>query len=128
MGDLLFKPMFTLKEGIQGEGVFTTVTVPKGETLFEMSGEILDHPTRTSIQVGKNKHIEDDIGIHINHSCAPNAKINRRKRTFISLRTIEAGEEITFDYNQNEDLMASPFICRCCNKMIRGKLAAKMEV
>lgn len=128
MGDHLFKPMFMLQQGIQGEGVFTTVKIPKGKTLFEMSGNILDHPTRTSIEIGKNKHIEDDIGIHINHSCTPNAKVNRRKRTFVSLRAIEANEEITFDYNQNETCMAEPFVCKCCNKMIRGKADIKAKV
>jgi len=122
----IFKPKFILKDGVQGNGIFTTVKIKKGDILFEMSGEIIARPTQTSIQIGKNKHIEDDIGVHVNHHCKPNSKVNRKNRTFISLRDIEPGEEITFDYNQNEDFLAVPFACHCCNRKILGKLASKI--
>ncbi len=123
-----FKPKFILKEGIHGQGIFTTVKINKGEILFEMNGNIINQPTRTSIQIGKNKHIEDDIGVHVNHSCTPNAKVNRKNRTFTSLRDIEPNEEITFDYNKNEDRIAAPFTCHCCQKIILGKLKSKIKV
>lgn len=123
-----FKPKFILKEGIHGQGIFTTVKISKGEILFEMNGDIINQPTRTSIQIGKNKHIEDDIGAHVNHNCMANAKIIRKNRTFISLRDIEPNEEITFDYNKNEDSISAPFTCHCCQKEIRGKLKSKVKI
>lgn len=127
MDSHIFKPKFLLKDGVQGRGIFTTTKIKKGEILFEMSGEIISRPTQTSIQIGKNKHIEDDIGVHVNHSCTPNSKVNRKNRTFISLRDIDTDEEITFDYNKNEDLLAVPFVCQCCNRKILGKLASKIK-
>lgn len=121
------KSRFIIKNGIQGSGVFTTVDFKKGEALFELTGEILDHPTRTSIQIGKTKHVEDSIGIHVNHNCLANAKLNRKTATFISLRDIKNGEEITFNYNENEDVLANPFICQCCGKKIVGKKLSSIK-
>lgn len=123
-----FNPKFILKEGVHGKGVFATARFHKGEELFTLSGPIVDKPTRTSIQIGKNKHVEDDIGIYINHNCFPNAKVNRKSQSLVSLRDIEIGEEITFDYNKNEDVIAAPFYCHCCNKQILGKNFSKVNV
>jgi SET domain-containing protein len=121
MKDHRFPPHFIVKNGIHGLGVFTTEPVKKGQVLFKMKGDILDYPTRTSIQVGKNKHIEDEIGAHINHSCSPSAKVVKKDMMFVSLRDIDVDEEITFDYNKNEDALSNPFYCECCNKAIVGK-------
>ena len=83
------------------------------------NGELVSEPTRTSIQIDEKSHVEDEVGGCINHSCQPSCKVN----TFfvIALRDIKKGEEITFDYNQNEDTLASPFECGCCSKTIKGK-------
>jgi hypothetical protein len=116
---------FIIKEGIHGIGVFTTIAFKKGEVLFTMEGPLLDKPTRTSVQVGKNKHIEDITAGCINHSCTPNAIIDQKIQSFISIRDIHVGEEISFDYNQNEDILASPFVCACCGKEIFGKIFVK---
>ena len=42
--------------------------------------------------------------MHLNHSCNPNVGV-RGEITFIAMRDIEAGEELTFDYamTDNED-------------------------
>ena len=123
-----FSPHFVIKPGKTAFGVFITKDVKKGQTLFKLKGPILETPTRTSVQIGKNKHIEDPLGAFINHSCTPTAKVNKKNQTFVSLKPIKAGEEITFDYNQNEDQMASPFICHCCGKKINGKKAKIAEL
>lgn len=127
-GDSDMKPAFfssrlIFKNGIEGCGVFVTENIKKGQVIFKMKGEIIKHPTRTSVQIGKNEHIEDEIAGRVNHNCHPNAKVNRKTQSFVSLRNIKKGEEITFNYNDNEDLMATPFICHCCNKLIAGKKA-----
>lgn len=126
-----FPPHFVVKNGIHGVGVFTTSPVKKGEMLFKMKGPILETPTRTSVQIGANKHIEDKLAGYMNHNCTPSAKVDRDSQSFISLKDMKAGEEITFNYNQNEDLMASPFMCGCCNKMIEGRkngMQKKVEI
>ncbi len=116
-----FSPHFIIKNGIHGLGVFTTADIKKGKILFKLKGKILDFPTRTSIQIGKYQHIEDQIGAHMNHSCQPNAKLYKRSHTFKSTKNIKKGEEITFNYNQNEDKLAAPFTCACCGRKIRGR-------
>lgn len=116
-----FPPFFIVKNGIHGLGVFLTQDVKKGALLFIMKGDMLDHPTRTSVQVGKHRHIEDVLASYINHSCKPTAKVARRQHAFVSLRDLEKGDEITFDYNKNEDKMASPFVCECCGRKIKGR-------
>jgi len=112
---------FIVKEGIQGSGVFTTKKYAPGEVVHEMQGEILSHPTRTSVQVGEKRHIEDAVGVHVNHHCQPNVRVDWKDASLVALRVIQVGEEITFDYNQNEEHMANPFICQCCGRLIEGQ-------
>ena len=112
---------FEIKSGIHGIGVFATKDIKKGELIFTMEGKTVNHPTRTSVQIDAKLHIEDKIAGRINHSCTPNAKVDRKTKSFISLKDIKIGDEITFDYNQNEDTLASPFICHCCHRLITGK-------
>lgn len=110
-----------IKKGIQGQGVFAARKIAANSIIFTMHGAIITEPTKTSVQVGDNAHIEDKTAGLINHSCNPSAFVHRHTRTFISLRDIEVGDEITFDYTNNEDKMAEPFICNCCGKFIGGK-------
>lgn len=123
-----FPPHFVVKDGIHGVGVFTLSAFKKNDTLFKMEGMILAIPTRTSVQIGKERHIEDTIAGHINHSCTPNATVDQVSQCFIALRDIMEGEEITFDYNANEDALSSPFACECCGKFILGKNGHAVEL
>lgn len=116
-----FPPHFVVKTGIHGLGVFSLMSFKAGDTLFKMKGELLKSPTRTSVQIGDHLHIEDEIAGFINHSCAPNAKIDKHMHSFVALKDIAVDEEIVFDYNANEDMLASPFVCECCNRKITGK-------
>lgn len=112
---------FEVKVGIHGVGVFTKVDIKKGSVLFKLRGCIITQPTRTSVQLGKNRHVENVLAGHLNHNCHPNAKVNRKMHYFVSTRDIKKGEEITFNYNDNEEKMAAPFKCECCGRMIKGK-------
>ena len=100
-------------------GVYTTKEYSAGSPVrvFE-SYTLVDNPTRTSIQIGPGNHIEDRIGKYVNHSCSPTCEIDGIR--IVAIKDVAKGDEITFDYNKNEDLMASPFKCACCGKMITG--------
>jgi SET domain-containing protein len=89
-----------------------------GEVLYYLKGPVESEPTRTSIQIGPNKHIEDIWGQYINHNCDPNIKII--DNNLVTLKEINDGDDITFDYNVSEENMASPFVCNCCGKLING--------
>lgn len=114
-------PQLEVKKGIDGIGVRAGEDIPAGVVLFVMDGPILKQPTRTSVQIGPMAHIEDIWGGRVNHSCHPTAKVNQGDRTLVSLRAIQKGEEITFDYRENEDKLANPFMCHCCHQFITGK-------
>ena len=92
-----------------------------GELLFEIAGEITRTPTRYTVQIDQNAHIDlnDSHNIEeildrycwrfMNHSCEPNTVI--RGRNVVALRPIRPWEEITFNYNTTEYQMAEPFQC-----------------
>jgi hypothetical protein len=107
-------------EGPGQSGVFARKLFNSGETVLYLDGLILNRPTRTSIQVSEEKHIEDKIGAFINHNCNPTCKIEGYK--VVAIDDIGIDDQITFDYSKNETIMASPFVCACCNKLISGSL------
>ena len=113
--------MLKIAETTNGLGLITTEVIKRGEDILVLKGEILNQPTKYSIQIAKDKHILNDLAIRTNHSCMPNSHIHEEK--IVALKDIGIDEEITFDYNSNEDIVAYPFTCSCCNKLIIGKLA-----
>lgn len=94
-------------------------SIDHGTIIYTLSGNISTTPTRTSIQIGPNQHIEDELGQYVNHSCNPSVEIVGHN--LISVKQINDGDSITFNYNESEDLMSNPFNCHCCNKIIGGK-------
>ena len=100
-------------------GVFSRVFTREGNIVYTLSLEdVSDYPTRTSIQIGPEAHAEDDLGRYINHACDPTCMVN--DHFIVSLKNIHPGDEITFDYSESEACKASPFLCDCCGKLIRG--------
>ncbi|MEV4641256.1 SET domain-containing protein-lysine N-methyltransferase [Actinoplanes sp. NPDC049548] len=105
-----------------------------GARLFTIRGDVTRTPTRYSLQVGRDTHIDMPDGYDpeqvldrffwrfTNHSCEPNAVV--RGREFVALHCIEPWSQITFNYNTTEFDMAEPFDCRCgspqCEGVIRG--------
>lgn len=108
--------------------------IPAGSTLFTITGRETRTPTRYSVQVGADLHLDqecahnmDDVVQHyfwryMNHSCDPSTMI--RDRAVIALRDIAPGDAVTFDYNTTEADMAEPFACHCasaeCVGIVRG--------
>lgn len=93
--------------------------IPMNTIIYTLNGNVFYNPTDTSIQIGQNNHIEDEWGQYINHSCYPSVKIVGNN--LVTLKEINDGDLITYDYNESEDIV-DPFICNCCKKTIGGKL------
>jgi hypothetical protein len=94
---------------ITGEkGLFSTKPYKKGETIYILSGDIYDKPTRETIHIGDNKHIYDKNGIYINHSFNPNILVKGYE--IVALCDIIEGDELSFNYNDTEINMANPFL------------------
>jgi SET domain len=93
--------------------------------------EEFENPTYLTVQINENIHIELQPKFLecINHSCEPNAFFDTSKKQLISLRQINAGEEITFFYPSAEWEMDQPFECLCgskhCIGFVRGALHLK---
>jgi uncharacterized protein len=142
---------FEIRESpIHGKGAFATQRIPAGIRLIEYAGERLtpeEADARYPDEPGVPQHtflfaIDDDIVIDagvngndarwINHSCEPNCDaIVEGGRIWIeSIRTIEAGEELAYDYALVLEEPHTPaakrrFPCACGSKRCRGTLLAK---
>ncbi|HEX9962123.1 MAG TPA: SET domain-containing protein [Pyrinomonadaceae bacterium] len=121
------KPPYEIKPSAgTGLGFFTLVPIPEDKKIIEYTGIILTSEEADKTDGRYLMALDGDYFIdgspesnaarYINHSCQPNAKAYRRgARVWIwSIRAIEAGEEITYDYGKNyfNDFI-KPLGCKC---------------
>ena len=115
--DMIQKYLYVTETGKTGKGLFTNKAIKKGNIALIMRGE-------TKKRFYKNRHEASaepnmmGIGKNLNHSCDPNTGIKGRV-TFIALRDIKPGEELTFDYSISED-SEWEMRCKCGAKNCRG--------
>ena len=107
-------------------------TLDLGDTVLWLDGVEVDTPSRHSIQIDVDRHLEKPARVHgiaeldlcpwrfLEHSCDPNAAF--RGRQLIATRRIEAYEAVTFDYLTQEYDMASPFGCACGSPVCVGEV------
>lgn len=141
---------------IHGQGVFANTHLPAHTKLMQYEGErissaeaVLRYGDNTSVgstylfAVNADWLIDGLVGGNsarfINHSCAPNCEAviwvdingdSRKDKVWIeTLRDVEIGEELTFDYalelnsaTQHPDLKA--WQCRCGQPNCRGSMLA----
>lgn len=124
-----YKEVIIKNDGLKGIGVFANRHFKKGEVV--VCGKIvkkLDQRTIHSFQIEINAHVQlNKIARSINHSCDPNTGIKNNYfggYNFISLRDIEKGEEVTWDYETCEYVSIAVKDCYCqsnnCKKTIKG--------
>lgn len=111
-----------------------TQRIASGTRLFHIEGRETATPSRHSLQVGWDLHLDQEgardpadrlarfYWRYMNHDCDPTTVI--RARDVVALRDITPGDGITFDYNTTEYELAEPFECRCgsahCVGVVRG--------
>jgi hypothetical protein len=118
--------------GAKGKGVFAVKTMRPGDPVWDYAGEekwIWDIPEESwqyAFQVDVDRYVlpdEGSVGWYLNHSCAPNCVILGRTR-IIALRSIDAGEELTFDYSTNVGWDGFAMECACgspdCRHVVRS--------
>jgi hypothetical protein len=86
--------------------------------IHKLDGIIYEQPSRTTIEIAKNSHIDDPYGIYMNHSFFPNCII--KNGFIVSICDINEDEELTFNYNENETTMACPFIDNVTKRHVSG--------
>lgn len=136
---------------IHGRGVYATRAIPKESRIIEYVGELIDKEESErrgisqhskSLKTGgaavyiftlsKRYDIDGDVPWNtarlINHSCDPNCEawIVGRKIFIYSLRDIEAGEELTFDYGFDVDCYED-HPCRCGSKECVGYIVSRSQ-
>lgn len=121
---------------IHGLGMFAKEKINKNEIVFIKGGFILRKSDVFSSNV-INSYLpiddefiigsidienEENIKLFNNHSCDPNCGV-RGEITFVAMRNIHIGEELTIDYAMVDNEEYS-FICNCqkkiCRKVITG--------
>lgn len=86
---------------------------------------IIDHDLFNTIKNFQNKKLECNCPL-LNHSCEPNCAnyFKNNAWTFVALRDIKAGEEITWDYQTYECEFSNnaELLCKCGSKKCKGLL------
>ena len=122
--------------GINKKGMLAKELIHKGEIVYSKGGHIITKeelfsssvinsylPISDEYYIGAyNAEEEELVKLYNNHSCSPNCGM-RGEITFVAIRDIIAGEELTVDYAfiDNEDYS---FECHCgspeCRHIITG--------
>ena len=108
------------------KGLFAAAAIAADEVLLTYDGPLIDHPTRLSIQIDDDKHIEgtDGSNAFLNHGCNPNAYVDWTNLCLRARRTIASGEEVTCNYFTTDYELHTTFVCHCgaaeCKGEIRG--------
>lgn len=109
-----------------GLGLFATALIKKGEFIIEYTGKKIK--TKEADDLG-TKYLFDlengwtldgsgreNTARYINHSCKPNAETElvRGKIVIQAIKTINPGEEVTYDYGEEYfDQFIKPHGCKC---------------
>jgi len=135
---------------IQGLGAFATQRILQGTRLIEYTGERLspDQADERYPDDDSRPHhtylfaIDDDVVVDaavngnearfINHSCDPNcdAVIDEKRIWIETIRDVEPGEELSYDYAYVLDERHTPaakrrFPCHCGSRRCRGTILSK---
>jgi hypothetical protein len=135
------------RSDVHGLGVFAAKRIPKGARIIEYVGERVSHDeadrryeekdaddSHTFLFIVDSKTVID-AGVDgndarfFNHSCDPNCEstVEKRRVYIEAIRDIEAGTELTYDYQiQREDddpeNIDEVFACRCGFAKCRGTM------
>lgn len=124
---------------IQENGISLIQPIAKNNTIFSIKSRMfpVDQEITFSLE-GKNNLLTLDkfviskdkkefmgLGSFMNHSCSPNTQIIKTGKNLydvVSLVSIEANEELTFDYEYLRRNHTSSFNCNCfsphCRKIV----------
>lgn len=114
----------------KGRGVFAARTFAAGDLVLEFQGKVRNVETfkdlTHALQISPRRFLSASGGIddYVNHSCDPNCGIRdvEGRIQLFALATIEAGDEITFDYATTQSGGFFVFDCQCDAVNCRGQV------
>jgi uncharacterized protein len=130
------------KSKIQGTGGFAKVAIRRGKRIVEYDGPRISQAEAQALLERGNAYIftlNDEVAIDgwvrwnparfINHSCEPNceSRIVRDRVWLYALRSIQTGEELTYNYGYSLD-DAEDNLCRCGAPSCVGYIVAAQHV
>lgn len=142
-------PLFEIRSSdIAGRGAFALQRIPRGKRLIEYTGERVSHEvadarydeeerngnTHTVLFSVDDKtvidaNVDGNDARFFNHSCDPNCtSLIVRKRVYLeTIREIQPGEELTYDYEipnegESEEDARRKWPCHCGAPNCRGTL------
>lgn len=95
--------------------------IAKGEVIVFCSfDEVRRERSWRTIQVDYNRHVKNELLDYVDHSCDPNAIFITEDLALVALKSINAGERITFFYPGAEVELANDFNCTCGSSICVG--------
>lgn len=126
MTKTLDKSFYKTKKGSSGIGLFAIKKIPKGKMIIEYKGikkadkEVEHNLTQYLFNLDNGYTLDGsprwNTARYINHSCIPNAEawLIGNKPYIKSIKNIEPGEEITYDYGKEFfNAYIKPKGCNC---------------
>ncbi len=114
-------------DGKRGQGVLVLRDFSQGSVLFRMNGTLTTEMTLHSLQMAPGLHLDDPyIAGKVLHSCEPNSWLDVETRIYFATRDIVAGELLTMDYDETEDILFRAFQCCCGSTRCRGTVGGKL--
>ena len=112
-----------------GQGLFAIGDFSENDIILDLNEgaeETKNEPAPYAIELnsgcGTQVYVLHPWGRWINHSCNPNARIDKKNGWVVAMRYIADGYEICVDYSASETRICFPFDCRCgefnCRKRI----------
>lgn len=114
-----------------GRGVFARRPIEHGELLAVFGGSVVSAEYLRVADPGVRRltlQIDEDLFVistvegpadWFNHACEPNAGL-RGQVSLVALRSIEAGEEVGYDYAMSDGSAYDEFSCACGARRCRG--------
>jgi uncharacterized protein len=127
---------------LHGAGVYTTAPIKKGTRVLEYTGPRLkakacegmyaDTEVTYLFAMDDGDTIIDGFGMaaFVNHTCDPNCETDQidNRIWILALRNIDAGEELTYDYNLFDGDPGEKAPCYCGQKGCRHTMFSEEEV
>eukprot|EP00274_Cyanoptyche_gloeocystis_P005629 CAMPEP_0196652016 /NCGR_PEP_ID=MMETSP1086-20130531/1217_1 /TAXON_ID=77921 /ORGANISM="Cyanoptyche gloeocystis , Strain SAG4.97" /LENGTH=179 /DNA_ID=CAMNT_0041982349 /DNA_START=119 /DNA_END=658 /DNA_ORIENTATION=+ len=111
--------------GTAGSGVYATRFIKAGSVVYDLNRMPVCpenskyNITQTGSRFFDTSNCDESC---LNHSCDPNLTVNYDQWTFIAVRDIQPGDQLTFNYLTTEWSMAAPFECCCGSSACFGKI------
>jgi hypothetical protein len=122
--------------GGKGMGIFATEPIAAGTTVCGFGGYVVeraefdgldDDLQRHSIQIDERLYLVSlppySSADYINHACEPNCGMVG-SALVVTMRPVDAGEELCFDYAMSDTNDYDEFVCECglpsCRQLITG--------